>query len=415
MRRCRTLSVACTLALVLGFSADTAVVANTGNDPALTAAQETRSGPTGQAMALLESYLERYGQIALQGGWPALPAGAKLETGDRDARVPVVREILRRTGDADMRDPADPELYDETLAAAVWQFQERHGLEPDGVLGRRTQVALNVPVERRIAEIRATLERMQEMLPRQDERHILVNLPGYYLEAVEGGEVRLHSKVIVGAPGHPTPLLGSRPITYVKFNPTWRVPYRIATRELLKKQQEDPEYLQKERFTVVHADDGEQTPVDPATIDWTQVSSRDFPYRLEQQAGADNALGKIKFTLPDSDDIYLHSTGAPKLFAKTERSLSHGCVRVEKARELAHFVLADNEKWPAEKIDQTYDGSEMKLVKATPVPVYFVYWAVWADRESGLLHFHPDIYRRDQKRVAELMQETEPALKVAAN
>lgn len=357
--------------------------------------------------ALLLAAQSRYEAIAKNGGWPAFEKGKPIKPGMSDARIATVRAILSATGDLqpqqqEMRqamEENDAAMYDDVLQAAVERFQARHALKADGTIGRDTQEALAVPVEQRIAQIQATLERVHDTQPQGDERYILVNVPGFYLQAIENQKVAMTSRVIVGSPANATPLF-SKEITDVNFNPSWHVPARIAAQELAAKERKNPGYLARSGFVLT---DSDGSALSPDEVDWSQAHA----YRFRQPPGAGNALGNIKFNLPNRYNVYLHGTSSPKLFDKDYRALSHGCIRVEQTKDLAHFVIKDVEHWGEEQIDRAYRGSASRTVRLdTPVPVYLVYWPVWVDA-SETVHFHPDIYKKQAARVAELMRGSE--------
>jgi murein L,D-transpeptidase YcbB/YkuD len=201
---------------------------------------------------------------------------------------------------------------------------------------------------------------------------------------VENGKVSLMMRVIIGNRQNHTPLFDNV-VTDVIFNPPWSVPARIARNEMIPKLRDNPEYFINAGFVVTQ--DGVQ--VDPTEVD---PDSGDFSFR--QRPGTGNALGKIKFNIPDSDDIYLHSTSSPKLFAQEDRALSHGCIRLEKPRDLAHFVLGSEAGWTNEKIDVAYDSNSEKRVHVQDVPVHLVYWTAMVD-ENGVAHFYGDVYRKN--------------------
>lgn len=352
-----------------------------------------------------------YEEIARQGGWPAFKTGASIKTGMTDSRVPTVRAILHLMGDyqPSTQDEMENAQLDAELTEAVKRFQMRHGLETDGAIGSRTQAALAVPVERRLAQLQATLERVNESPAGLEEKYVLVNVPGYQLSAVENGQTVFTSRVIVGATKHSSPLFDNE-INAVSFNPAWNVPASIAAREIAAKERRNPGYISRAGFAMMDSSGGR---VDPAEVDWESLGGR-FPYRLRQSPGAGNALGKIKFNIPNDYNVYLHSTSSPKLFAKSDRALSHGCIRVERTRELAHFVMAGMEGWDEERIDKAYDSSTSRVVQLPePVPVYLVYWTSWVD-EIGAVHFSPDIYGKDARRVAELLENRKNNVDVAS-
>lgn len=357
-------------------------------------ARSEHSAPLHYQIAALESARAEYARLSERGSWPNFPAGASLRAGMTDPRVPALRSILLQTGDysGSVSSP-DSNVYDEALAAAVARFQERHALPNDGVVGKTTQAALAVPPEKRLAAIDATLTRLRET-PQEGMhgRYILVNLAAYRLQAVEDDRVVLTSRVINGRADRRTPLI-SRPVESVVFNPAWNVPHRIASQDILRKVKKNPSYLQNAGFTLTSTSGGEREVVNPESVDWSQMEASDFNYGLRQRPGAGNALGKIKFHLPNSNAIYLHSTSDPQLFEKPMRNLSSGCVRVEKAQELAYFVLYGTDKWDRERIDRAYDGNKsMHVGVKQPPSVQMVYWPVWAD-DDGRINFYPDVYR----------------------
>lgn len=340
--------------------------------------------PNNPSYVALTKALAKYKAVGAQGGWPEFPAGAKLKPGAVDTRVESLRQILIAQGD--MAQPAASPaktIYDTATVEGVKRFQERHGIEPDGIIGAATQAALNKTPSDAIAQIELTLERMRWMNHDLGARYVLVNVPAYRLTAVAGNR-RMHMDVIVGKPDTKTPMF-SKEITNVIINPTWSVPAKIATREMLPKIRKNPDYLSRAGFSVV---DRNGETIAPESIDW---ESDNFNYTFRQSAGDGNALGKVKFTIPNSDNIYLHDTSQPHLFDRTERSLSHGCIRLSAPKAMTDFVLKDA-GWDAKKIDKAYDAEATRSIAITPLPVHLVYWTAWVD-EAGRTRFNPDIYR----------------------
>ncbi len=346
----------------------------------------------------LEAAINDYKKIAENGGWPAFPIGNTIKKEVKDTRIPTVRQILSVMGDYHLEDTVDSETMDEALVEAVKKFQIRHGLEADGAIGKKTQAALAVTAQFRIAQMQATLERMREM-PDFGERYILVNIAGYYLQAVDKNTTAITSRIIVGTPKNSTPLFHSE-ITSINFNPKWHVPVSIARNEFMEKLREDPEYFIKGDY-VIKDNHGET--INAEEIDWENHTGE--IYKFVQNEGDKNALGKVKFSLPDTNSIYLHSTGSPKLFNKPERALSHGCIRVEMARDLVYFVMENRNGWNEERISKLYDGSASRIITVEPVPVYTVYWTSWVDETTKQPYFYPDIYGRDKKRISEILAE----------
>ncbi len=338
----------------------------------------------------LQSLLVQYKHIAGNGGWPVFPSGTTLRPGSDDTRIPGLRRALAVMGDTTGTATASSQ-YDAGLEDAVKHFQERHGLNADGVVGASTQAALAVSVEQRITQIMATLGRMRESPLPQEPKFILVNLPAYSLYGVEQGKATVSMRVIIGNRDNHTPLFDNA-VTDVVFNPPWSVPARIARNELVPKLRENPSYFIQAGFTVTQ--DG--VAIDPMAAD---PDSGDFSFR--QRPGHGNALGKIKFNIPNDDNIYLHSTSSPQLFAKEDRALSHGCIRLEKPRDLAYFVLGSEPEWDKEQIDAAYDSNSQRHVEVDEIPVHLVYWTAFVD-EHGTPHFYNDVYDKDATTTARL-------------
>jgi murein L,D-transpeptidase YcbB/YkuD len=339
----------------------------------------------------LREALRQYRLLALQGGWPVLPDGPKLELGARDPAVAILRTRLRVSDDLSPAPSVDETLFDESVDEAVQRFQGRHGLAVDGVVGRDTRAALNVPVDERIRQIGFNMERWR-WLPRDlGQRYVLVDTGGFWLRAVAGGEQKLFMRVILGRKDRPTPSFDSR-ITGVVFNPYWNVPTRIAVLDLVPHQRRDPGYLAGKNIRVFKGWSGNAVELDPAQVDWSKVSMRNMPYQLKQDPGPRNSLGQIKFTMPNPFDIYLHDTPARNLFQRDVRTFSSGCIRLEDAVGLASFLLNST---PESIRAATANDQTRSQGVSPPVPVYIVYWTAWAATD-GSVHLREDFYSRDQ-------------------
>jgi murein L,D-transpeptidase YcbB/YkuD len=313
-------------------------------DPAATieAAIESSSMRQFSAQALprvflydrLKRALADYRAIAAAGGWPTVPPGPVLRPGAADARVAVLAARLAVTGDLDGAAASEQIApYDGALVAAVQRFQARHGLAQDGVVGPATRAALNVPVERRIDQIRANLDRARWVLFEPESEFLVVKIAGFRLYHVRRGEVVWRTRVQVGLPYRRTPVFRAT-MRYVVFNPTWTVPPGILQADVLPAVRRDPEYLAARNMDVF---DSAGMLVDPATVDW--AGRRSFPYRFVQRPGPNNALGRVKFMFPNEHHVYLHDTPSRDLFDRDSRAFSSGCIRVEESLELAERLL----------------------------------------------------------------------------
>ncbi|MGE5505113.1 MAG: L,D-transpeptidase family protein [Actinomycetota bacterium] len=335
--------------------------------------------------------LAHYRTIARAGGWPTIPDGPSIKPGTEDERIAVVRRRLVASGDLDPQYAKGHHKLDGPVSGALKRFQARHGLDQDGAVGKQTLAALNVPVESRIGQIVANLERWRWMPRRLEDSHVAVNIAAAQLELVENGTVTLAMRVVVGDTKHPTPTFTTT-MNALTLNPAWQVPPSIATKEILPKLRRDPNYLasQNLRITAFPEDSPEAA---GSGMDWT--ASRKFPYRLRQPPGPDNALGQLKFNLKDSDDIYLHDTPNHKAFGRSYRALSHGCVRVERPIELGERLLGS--EWEGKlQAALAKDKTTRALKLEHRVAVYLLYWTAWADPD-GSVHFRDDLYGHDKR------------------
>jgi murein L,D-transpeptidase YcbB/YkuD len=336
--------------------------------------------------------LASYRAIAARGGWGEVPAGPPLNTGDGGPRVAALRARLAASGDLAAATPA-ADGYDEAVAAAVSHFQRRHGLEPTGKVDGDTLAELNVPAEERVRQIEVNLERWRWMPASLGDRYIEVNVPDFHLDVVEGGAVPLTMRAIVGKPKNRTPIFSSR-MDNLQLNPVWNLPNSIVRKEIAPKLASDPGYLRRHGMVLIRVRGNHEGAVRPAAANLSKLG-RGSPYRLRQRSGANNALGQVKFVFPNPFDVYLHGTTSPRLFARTERGLSHGCIRLEKPQDLAAYLLKDDPKWTPETIEAAIATGEHKTISLPrPIPVYILYWTAWVDAD-GTIELRRDLYGHD--------------------
>lgn len=346
----------------------------------------------------LHKALVDYQHMVKKDGWPAmtLPAGGKLEPGDRSPMIETLRQRLLITGDLKKERVKEPGFYDEQLQEAVKRFQSRHGLNEDGRIGKETLVALNVPLETRIHQIEKALERWGEGPPWPEETYLAVNIPAYAVAYFQEGQVKFESRVIVGMKNWPTPILNAT-LTHVVFNPKWHVPQKIAVKEVIPDIRKDAEYLGKKRMRVFATGEGKTEEIDPETVDWNDPNLDARRYVFRQDSGDANALGRIKFLFPNPYDVYLHDTPNRSFFQRDFRALSHGCIRVERPLDLAGLVFSREADWPMKKIEGAIARGQEQFVKlSNPIPVHLYYRTAWVD-EKGRVQFRQDIYGRDKK------------------
>jgi murein L,D-transpeptidase YcbB/YkuD len=346
--------------------------------------------------------LKEYRAIAAAGGWPAIPDGPTMKPGTSDARVPVLRRRLEITKDL-VPVPAngtiaDPNLYDATLEQAVKAFQERHGLTQDAAIGPGTRNAMNVPVEQRIDQIRVNLERGRWTLHEMKGEFVLVDVAGFYVSYFRNDEPVWTSKVVVGRDERETPIFRSK-ITYVVFNPTWTIPPGILVKDKLPDLKRNPGALKKMNIRVL---DGSGREVNPYSVNWHQYGpSRLPPYQFVQDPGPNNALGLVKIMFPNPYLVYLHDSPAKSLYEQDQRTFSSGCIRVQKAFELAELVLNDPQ-WNRQSMDAVIATKATRTVNLKqPVPVLILYWTA-QPRPDGQMVFRNDVYGRDPATLAAL-------------
>jgi murein L,D-transpeptidase YcbB/YkuD len=316
----------------------------------------------------LKEALGTYRRIGANGGWHSIGSGPTLKPGMTDTRVPALRRRLAVSADLAEGVAAGGEQYDAALVAAVKAFQDRHGLLADGVVGPTTLAALNVPVERRIDQIRATLERCRWVMNELPDRFVLVNVAGFQVYFAEHGQLKWNSRVVVGTPYTKTPVFRAD-MKYVVLNPTWTVPTSIVRKEILPGMRRDPNYLGKKGYKRING-------------------------QFVQSPGERNALGRIKLLFPNPHSVYLHDTPSKSYFNETSRTFSHGCVRVQKPVELAALVL-DDPVWTISALEAAIaSGKTQMIMLKEPVPVLILYWTAAVDAD-GRVTFRPDIYGRD--------------------
>jgi len=342
--------------------------------------------------AALKKELARYRDIAAHGGWPVVPASARLRKGSRGPEAAALRVRLAAEGDLAR---AGGDVFDDAVEQALRRFEKRYGLSEDGALGPEDVAAMNVRAEDRAAQIELNLERWRWLPEELGDRYILVNVPTFQLEAIEQGKVALAMRIVAGkADETPTPIF-SDDMTEVVFSPYWNVPTSILRKETIPAVLRDPGYLDRNELEVVHAGHV----VSASGVDW---SDPDLNVQIRQRPGAKNSLGLVKFLFPNKFDVYLHDTPAGSLFAKLERDFSHGCVRVEKPVDLARWVLRDQPEWTAPRIDAAmHAGREQHVALERRIPVYIVYATAWVD-EEGRLNFRDDLYGHDARQRAML-------------
>ncbi len=345
----------------------------------------------------LQDALRQYRALAIEPGWQTplpLPAKGKLVTGEL---YPALDELVRRlVAVGDLQPPATaPNEFDQDITEAVRRFQLRHGLEPDGIIGRLTLAQLNVTPAQRVRQIELTMERLRWTPLTQARRMIVVNVPEFMLRAYtvhpQGVEIDLEMKIIVGKALDTRTPLSDEEMRYIEFSPYWNVPRSIALRETLPRLRKDPGYFDRQGFEFVSADGTVVRTLTDAHIASVQQGS----WRIRQRPGPSNALGAIKFILPNNASIYLHHTPTLHLFERTRRDFSHGCIRVAEPVALAQFVLQDEPEWTQERIEEAMASGTSRTIRLRdPLPVLIAYSTVVI--KQGVVYFLDDLYGHDR-------------------
>lgn len=355
----------------------------------VTQAPDARAGFAGFAPQY-EAYRALKEQLAkLRAQAPAvahapLPPGPSLRPGESDPRVPLLRVRLgiKAAGDAGMAD----EVYDDALVQAVRDFQRLSGLATDGIVGRGTLAALNDAGADPVPDIIANMERWRWVPHEVAPVYVMVNIPDFTVRVVENEQTVHETRVVVGKPETPTPIM-SETMQYVVFNPSWHVPPSIIRNEMLPKLRADPYALQRQGIDVVR----NGRVIDPGMVDWSR-GAQGFAFR--QEPGERNALGRMKFMFPNKHSVYLHDTPSRALFARDRRAFSHGCVRVHEPLAFAEVLFSlglPKEGWSEQRISRLLGGREKSLPLKNKFPVHLVYFNTFVDAE-GRLVTREDLY-----------------------
>lgn len=343
--------------------------------------------------------VREYLMIVSRGGWPQLPVppnktprDSLLQYGTTDPSVALLR--ARLAASRDLRSGNTTSTYfDYELDKALKRFQASNGLTPTGIADKRTIMALNVPADVRLKQLKANLGRLQEVIPTTQKKYVVVNIPAAQIEAVENGQIVARYAGVVGKEDRPTPLLRT-PITDLSFNPTWRLPPTVIAEDLIPRGQQ----MQKKGQNVllkfgIDAYDGSGKKVDPAKINWDKV--RPGTYRYSQKPGKENPLGFLKINFNSAHSVYMHDTPSDRIFGRNFRSESSGCIRVHNIENLAAWLLAGQNGWDADRIAQMKEsGRPLDVRLKKPVQLLFVYISAWATAD-GVVQFRRDIYQKD--------------------
>jgi len=381
-------------------------------------AAESRGQVSNQdPFAPLQDVIERYRRLALEYNWPPVMRTGSIQPGERHAVLADIRHRLVILGDlaGDAVTP-DPWLLDDNLRLALERFQRRHGLDVDGIFGRRSRAALDVEPRQRYRQLllnQARQRQFRQQLGAQDT-YVLVNIPAFEMRYVEAGQPALRMRAIVGKAKARTPLVASQ-IDSVELNPDWDVPRGIAYRDILPDLETSPDYLQRNGIELVvgHGDSMRSLPQTELDVEHLYHGPRP-QQRFWQAPGPDNPLGQLKFNFPNPYLVYMHGTPSSGLFDEPVRDFSSGCIRIEYPDQLARrlFGLAEPQGVAAvSRLEREMASGENRVLSLPrPVAVYTTYWTAWLE-DDGQVQFRDDIYGRDEQDQADLgVLERETAL-----
>ncbi len=343
---------------------------------------------------------------------PAYSISRAVEENDSSGYVVRLKSYLFATGDLKTADSTylSSPFFDNKLTEAVKHFQFRHGLEQDGIVGKNTQQEMNKSIDYRLDQIGVNLDRLRWLPDNLGDSYIEVNIPEFSLKYFESNQLITHMNVVVGRNKNYTPVLKDT-LSYLVFNPTWNVPNSIATKEMLPKIKADSTYLARNNYVLLKSSYISKDTINPAEVEWSEITRDNFSYRIVQKSGRFNALGTIKFIMPNNHNIYLHDTPSHHLFSRAQRNFSHGCIRVEKPLELAQNLL--EAQINNDSIYELLAGKEPKtVILDKKVAVHMFYHTAWVDKQ-GNLQFRKDIYSFDEKSIT-LLKRTESRQQLVA-
>lgn len=329
---------------------------------------------------LLRKLLEKYRSLETQPWHPIVFDSTKtsVKIGDSLSAIASIRNRLFLLGDLDSDSKSS--TYDQFVAKGIERYSNRNGLTPTTTISKQFLSHLNIPVAQRIKTIIVNMERWRWFASplAKDKKFVFINIPAYQLRYFENGKPILESKVVVGKSVHKT-VVFSAPMKYIVFSPYWNVPTSIVKKEILPSIEKNPNYLSQH------------------TMEW-------YKGGIRQKPGPKNALGRVKFVFPNSNAIYLHDTPSKSLFEQEKRAFSHGCIRLEKSKELAQLILKNEPHWSNDRIEKAMkSGAEKWYALPHPIPVYIGYFTAWV-AQDGSIHFYDDVYQRDNRLARMLLE-----------
>ncbi|WP_242920103.1 L,D-transpeptidase family protein [Pontibacter liquoris] len=341
--------------------------------------------------------IAQYEKLAEAKTWHTFPDTLLLRPGDKNSFVPLLQENLVLAGDLPGEKKSENSVYTPAIEAAVKRFQQRHGLRADGYMGPQTVRAMNIPPYHRLLQLEWSLTRWNAASVHLAQPYVLINIPDYSLQVIDSNRTLLHMAVIVGKPSLPTYPVASK-LNMVVLRPEWNVPRSIAVKELLPILRRNPGYLSRKHMQLLKdRSDGSAVRLNPWRINWNNINSSNYNFRIVQLPGSDNELGQVKFLFPNRVAQYMHDTPHKALFQTFPRAYSHGCMRLEKPIQLADYLLKKSFGYSdadvAHLIATSKPNSYIRLRQ--PLPLVIVYMTAWAD-EHMQVQFREDVYGWDK-------------------
>ena len=335
-----------------------------------------------------EQMIETYRRLVSAGGFPQMPP-ANLKLGAKSPAVTALRKRLIASGDLDQSLGASP-VFDSFVEGGVKRFQQRHGLQPTGIVNSATVTAMNVPAEVRLRQLETNVVRLRSYAGNLGNRFVVANIPAALVETVENGQVMTRHAAGVGKIDRQSPVMTTR-ATDINFNPFWTVPASIIKKDLIPKMQADPGYLTENKIRIYN---GQGQELQPTQVNWRSDEATRYQFR-QDPGGEFNSLGFVRINIANPYGVYMHDTPAKGIFGDDYRFVSSGCMRVQNVRDYITWLLKDTPGWTREQIDAAIEGGQRVDARlAQPVPVYWTYITAWATPD-GVVQFRDDIYNKD--------------------
>ena len=346
----------------------------------------------------LKKYLEKYIAISKNGGWKTVSPKRAIHVGESDPSIPKIRKRLKLVGDLNGCSASmDDTIYDSCMAKAVKRFKLRHGYKASSTIGKKIRTELRRPVSYYIKKMRLNLDRFKWSNPKKSRVQIQLNIPAFRLYLYDGDQLVTTMRVVTGKKDHPTPVF-SDVMTSIVVNPYWRIPESIVRKEMLKHLIKNPKYYERQHKYLYKGWGENSEKIDPSTVNWKKYvgNKKHIPYHFMQDPSSKNALGKIKFLFPNKYSVYIHDTPSKRLFFREVRAFSHGCMRIQKPRELLKALSLYNSNIKVDKMMRTLGtNKKTSLGLRRKIPIDITYFTSFVD-DYGNLHFRRDIYGYDR-------------------